>query len=170
MKKVVLALMLLAVNSMAIEVGKVPTVVTISGDNGGKLSGEPWSSSSLKGKVHIVFYVDPDKKDLNDPFANALKKKHFSRSKYASVAIINLAATWIPNVAIEAKLKKKQKDFPDTLYVKDKNKVLVKKWSLADDNSDVLIFNKKGELIYKKFGKFSKNEIEKAVKLVESNL
>jgi YtfJ family uncharacterized protein len=170
MTKIVLALMFVAVSSMAIELGKVPSSVTLSGDNGGKTDGSTWSSATLKNKVNIVFYVDPDKKDLNDPFAHALKKKHFSRSKYSSVAIINLAATWIPDVAIESKLKKKQKEFPHTTYVKDKNKVLVKKWSLADDNSDILIFNKKGELIYKKFGKMSKAEIETALKLIEKNL
>ena len=170
MKKIVLALMLVAVNSMAIEIGKVPSLVTLSGDNGGKVNGSSWTSSSLKSKVNIVFYVDPDKKDVNEALTQALKKRHFSRSKYASVAIINLAATWIPNVAIESKLAKKQKEFPDTIYVKDKKKVLVKKWSLADDNSDVLIFNKKGELIYKKFGKLSNAEIAKVLKLIEKNL
>jgi len=155
---------------MAIEIGSVPTPVTLSNDNGGKTDGSAWNSSSLKGKVHIVFYVDPDKKDLNEALSKALKKRHFDRSKYASVAIVNLAATWMPNALIESKLKSKQKEFPDTTYVKDKKKVLVKKWSLADDNSDILIFNKKGALIYKKFGKLSNTEISKVLSLIEANL
>jgi predicted transcriptional regulator len=71
---------------------------------------------------------------------------------------------------LEAKLKEKQKKFPNTLYVKDKNKVMVKAWNLADDNSDVLIFNKKGKLIYKKFGKVSQSEIQEVIKLVEKHL
>ena len=170
MKKTVVALAVLSTSIMAVETGKVPVPVTISGDKGGKTSGEAWKSSSLKGKVHIVFYVDPDKKELNEALSQALKKRHFDRSKYGSVAIVNMAATWMPNVAIEAKLKSKQKEFPDTVYVRDRDRVLVKKWALADDNSDILIFNKKGVLIYKKFGKLSKAEISKVLSLIEKNL
>jgi len=170
MKKVFLSVLLLTGSIMAVEVGKVPVSVSISGENGGKTDGNAWKSSSLKGKVHIVFYVDPDKKELNEGLSKSLKKRHFDRSKYGSVAIVNLAATWMPNTLIESKLKSKQKEFPDTTYVKDKKKVLVKKWSLADDNSDILIFDKSGTLIYKKFGKLSKNEIAKVLALIEKNL
>ena len=170
MQKIVLGFLLIVGSSMAIEVGKVPSAVSIEGENGGKIDGTSWSSKMLKEKVHIVFYVDPDKKDLNQDLSNALKKRHFSRKKYGSVAIINLAATWMPNALIESKLKSKQKKFPDTTYVKDKKKVLVGKWNLADDNSDILIFNKKGKLIYKKFGKLSAKEISSVLALIEKNL
>jgi len=163
-------LAILSTSIMAVETGKMPAPVTISGDSGGRTDGKAWNSVSLKGKVHIVFYVDPDKKDLNEALNQALKKRHFDRSRYGSVAIINMAATWMPNAAIEMKLKSKQKEFPDTTYVRDRNKVLVKKWALADDNSDILVFNKKGELIYKKFGKLSSSEISSVLKLIEKNL
>ena len=170
MKKIILGLLVLVGSSFAVEVGQVPSAVSLSGDNGGKTDGSTWNTSSLKGKVHILFYVDPDKKDLNEALTKALKKRHFDRKKYASVAIVNLAATWMPNALIEAKLKSKQKEFPDTTYVKDKKKVLVKKWNLADDNSDVLLFDKNGKLIYKKFGKLSNAEIAKVLSLIEANL
>jgi len=170
MKKIILGFLLIVGSSMAIEVGKVPSIVSIDGKNGGKTDGTSWSSKMLKGKVHIVFYVDPDKKDLNKNLSNALKKRHFDRKKYGSVAIVNLAATWMPNALIESKLKSKQKKFPDTTYVKDKKKVLVSKWKLADDNSDILIFDKKGKLIYKKFGKLSGKEISAVLALIEKNL
>jgi len=152
---------------MAIELNHVPSSVTIEGENGGKLDGTPWHSSMLKGKIYTVFYVDPDKRELNTPLAHALKARKFDRKKVNSVAIINLAATWIPNVVLESLLKKKQKEFPDTLYVKDKKKVLVNQWNLADDNSDILIFDQKGKLIYKKFGKVSDEEIKKIITLIE---
>ena len=170
MKKIILGVLLIIGSSMAIELGKIPSSVSIDGKNGGKVDGTPWSSKMLRGKVYIVFYVDPDKKDLNEDLSNALKKRHFNRKKYGSIAIINLAATWMPNVLIASKLKSKQKKFPDTIYVKDKKKVLVDKWQLADDNSDILIFNKKGKLIYKKFGKVSRKEIPAVLKLIEKHL
>jgi YtfJ family uncharacterized protein len=155
---------------MAVELGMVPTFVIIEGENGGRTDGTPWESSMLKGKIYTFFYVDPDERDLNNPLADALKAKKFDRNKVNSVAIINLAATWLPNIVLEAKLKEKQKKFPHTIYVKDKKKILVKKWNLADDNSDVLIFDKKGKLIYKKFGKVSDNEIKDVIALIEKNL
>ena len=170
MKKIVLGFLVLVGSVAAVELGKVPNSIVLDGDNGGKTNGVAWSSKMLKGKVHILFYVDPDERKLNEPLTKALKKRHFDRKKYASVAMINLAATWLPNAVLESKLEAKQKEFPDTIYVKDKKKVLVKKWKLADDNSDILIFDKSGKLIYKKFGKLSTKEITDVIKLIEKNL
>jgi len=170
MKKILLAGAILCANAMAIEVGKVPPAVSISGDNGGKTDGSAWHSKSLKGKVIIAFYVDPDKKELNRELNHALQKSQFPGSKFGSVAIVNMAATWMPDVAIEALLKKKQKEFKNTLYVRDRNKILVKKWGLGDDNSDVMLFSKEGKLLYKKFGKLSKAEIKTLLALIEKNL
>ena len=170
MKKIIIGLTLLMVSLSAVELGKVPPAVSIEGKDGGKLDGSAWHSSMLKGKIYTVFYVDPDERDLNNPLADALKARKFDRKKVNSVAIINLAATWIPNVILESLLKKKQKKFPDTIYVKDKKKVLVNKWDLADDNSDILIFDQKGKLIYKKFGKVSEKEIKEVISLIEKTL
>ncbi len=170
MKKIILGFLVLVGSVVAVELGKVPSSITLDGNNGGKTDGSAWKSNMLKGKVYILFYVDPDERKLNEPLTQALKKRHFDRKKYASVAMINLAATWLPNAILESKLKAKQKEFPDTIYVKDKKKVLVKKWGLADDNSDILIFDKKGELIYKKFGKLSEKEITSVLALIEKNL
>ena len=172
MKKILLALALalLTGQGLAIELGKVPTKVVIDGENGAKVDGSAWDSSMLKGQIYTLFYVDPDKKDLNNALADAIKAKKYDRKKVNSVAIINLAATWLPNAIIESKLEDKQKKFPHTIYVKDKKKVLVKQWKLEDDNSDILIFDKKGKLIYKKFGKVSAPEIKEVLALIEKNM
>ncbi len=170
MKKIILVTLLCLGMGHAIELGKVPSLVTLEEKNGGKTDGSAWNSSMLNGKVYTLFYVDPDERELNTPLADALKARKFDRKKVNSVAIINLAATWLPNVILEAKLKEKQKKFPHTIYVKDKNKVLVNEWKLEDDNSDILIFDQKGRLIYKKFGKVSDSEIIEVIKLIEKNL
>jgi len=170
MKKIVLTLFITLGSLMAIEIGQVPPKVQLSGESGGKVDGTPWNSSMLKDKVYVMFYVDPDERKANEALTEALKKRHFNREKYASIAMINLAASWLPNAILESKLKEKQKTFPDTIYVKDKKKVLVKKWQLADDNSDILIFDKKGRLLYQKFGKLSQKEIEQILSLIEKHL
>ncbi len=171
MIQILLSLLLLTLTAAALPLHQVPPTVTLDSDRGETANGKPWvSRDTLKGKVHILFYVDPDKKDLNNALSEALKRRKFDHNHYASVAIVNMAATWMPNFAIEAKLKKKQELYPDTLYVKDKQKVLVKEWGLADDNSDILLFDKEGKLIYFYEGRLNDKEIAKVIKLIEERL
>ena len=168
-----LALALLTtLNLQAVTIGKAPKEVTISGDNGGiAKDSSAWSSSMIKDKVYVVFYVDPDEKDVNEAFNKALKAKNYkTKGDYSTIAIVNLAATWKPNFVIEKILASKQKEFPDTTYVKDKNKVLVKEWDLADDSSDILVFDKSGKVVFYKAGKMSDEDTQKAFKVIEENL
>ena len=149
-----------------IEMGQIPPKIELKDNLGGRLDGTPWSSSELKGKVHVIFYVDPDEKDLNNDASEALKAAKLPRDKFQSFAIINMAATWLPNFAISSALKDKQKQYPTTIYVRDYKKVLVNKWEIADDNSDVLAFDKKGRLFFKKNGKLNEKEIQALLKAV----
>ncbi|NOZ89713.1 MAG: transcriptional regulator [Epsilonproteobacteria bacterium] len=170
MKKLIVFILISSIHLFAINIGEVPKEVTLSGENGGLVDGSEWNSSMLKGKVFVLFYVDPDKKDDNDKFIDALHQKGYDSSKYGSVAIINLKATWLPNFAIEKKLKAKQKEFPNTVYAKDKTKYLVNKWQLADDSANVLIFGKDGKLLYQHTGSMSSDEMQKAFEIIESHL
>ncbi len=171
MIKTLMPIFFIALSASALTLGQIPPEITLDGDNGSTANGKPWSSQqSLKGKVHILFYVDPDEKDTNNELSVALKQRKFDRNHYGSVAIVNLAATWMPNFAIETKLKKKQELYLDTLYVKDKNKILVKRWKIADDSSNVMLFNKEGKLIYLYEGKLDDNEISKVIQLIEENI
>jgi YtfJ family uncharacterized protein len=156
--------------ALALEIGSVPSHVTLEGDNGGRVDGTAWSSEMLQDKVHVLFYVDPDEKDTNSALSNALKAKEFDRGSYASVAIVNMAATWLPNFAIASSLKEKQEKFPHTTYVKDFNKVLVDEWNIADDSSNVLLFDKEGNLIYLHEGKLEQDQIDKVISLIEERL
>ena len=144
--------------------------ITLSGDKGGRITGQDWSSSKLVNKVHVLFYVDPDEKDMNEHVGQALKQEKFSRDNYQSLAVINMGATWKPNFILESVLEGKQKEYPDTIYVKDFNKELVKEWSLKDDSSNVLLFNKKGELLYKIEGKATDEQVTELIGLIKANL
>lgn len=170
MKKILL-FTLLALSAFALSIGQPLKEVTISKENGGLAKDNSmWSSNTIKDKVYVMFYVDPDKKKINDDFFNTLKAKKFDEKKFANIAIMNLAATWTPNFIIEKILKEKQKEFPNTIYVKDKNSVLVNEWGLADHNSDILIFSKDAKLLYFKAGKLDKEEIAKTIKIIEENI
>jgi uncharacterized protein len=145
---------------------QAPKAVVLHDELGGHLDGTAWSSDELKGKVSVLFYVDPDEKDLNNEASEALKAAKFPRQKYQSFGIINMAATWLPNFVISASLKKKQEQYKDTIYIRDFRKVLVKEWGLTDDTSDVLAFDKSGQLIFRKDGKLNEEEIENLVKTI----
>lgn len=150
--------------------GEVPELIVLDGKLGGRVDGTSWSSEEMKGKVHVLFYVDPDEKDLNNDASEALKKEKFPRDRYQSVGIINMAATWLPNFVISSLLEEKQKKYPDTIYVRDYKKVIVKKWGISDDNSDILAFDKKGKLIFWKDGKLDADDITKLIKAIRDHL
>lgn len=167
---VVLAVVLLTQSAQAIDMGAIPPKVELKEKLGGRLDGTPWSSEELQGKVSVLFYVDPDEKDTNNDASEALNKEKFPEDKYQSFGIINMAATWLPNFAISSALKDKQKRYPKTIYVRDYKKVLVKAWNIADDSSDVLVFDKKGLLIFKKEGKLTAEEIKTLIKVIHEHL
>jgi len=152
------------------EVGQVPEKVELQDNLGGRLDGKPWSSDELKGKVHVLFYVDPDEKDTNNEASEALDKEKFPREKFQSVAIINMAATFMPNFLISSSLKEKQEKYPRTLYLRDYKKVLVQQWKLADDSSDIVAFDKSGKVVFRKDGKLTPEEIQKLIKVIKDNL
>jgi uncharacterized protein len=153
-----------------VKIGEAPPEVELKDKLGGRLDGSAWSSRELTGKVHVLFYVDPDEKDLNNETSEALDKEKFPAEKFASVAVINMAATLLPNFMISSSLKKKQERYPRTLYVRDKKKVLVHAWNIADDNSNVLAFDKEGRLIFRKDGQLQADEIRLLIQVVQEHL
>ncbi len=166
----VLALLLINQAAQAIEIGEIPPKVELREKLGGRLDGKPWSSEELRGKVHVLFYVDPDEKDTNNDASEALDREKFPSDKFQSVGIINMAATWLPNFAISSALKDKQKRYPTTIYVRDYKKVLVDAWKIADDSSNVFAFDKNGRLIFRKDGKLTPEEIQRLIKVIRDHL
>jgi len=84
--------------------------------------------------------------------------------------IINMAATWLPNFAISSSLEEKQKLYPRTIYVRDFKKSLVKAWHIADNTSDVLVFDGQGRLIFRKDGKLDSEEIARMIRTIKDHL
>ena len=152
-------------------IGEIPPKVVLKGDLGGRIDGTQWSSEELVSeKVIVLFYVDPDESELNNHVSDALKAENYPKEKYGSIGMANMAATWLPNFAINMKLKSKQEKHKETVYVKDLDKTLVKKWGLSDDNSDVIVFGKDGRVLYSVDGKFTDAQVKEIVKAVWDNL
>ena len=152
-------------------IGEIPPKIVLKGDLGGRIDGTQWSSEELVSeKVIVLFYVDPDESELNNHVSDALKAENYPKEKYGSIGMANMAATWLPNFAINMKLKSKQEKHKETVYVKDLDKTLVKKWGLSDDNSDVIVFGRDGRVLYSVDGKFSDAQVKEIVKVVWDNL
>lgn len=148
---------------------KLP-ILSLSGKDGGHLDGSAWNLSDnlIQNKVTVIFYVDPDEKDLNEEMSEILSKKNYPKDDVQYIAIINMAATWLPNFAIAASLEKKQKKYPDTLYLKDFTKKGVNTWGVDDDQNNFILLNRESKVIYSKFGKIDKKEQELVIKLLEA--
>ena len=170
--RIIIGLLLWSVAVFGLEVGSKLPNATIAGADGGYVKdSKPFNASDLKGKIFVIFYVDPDEKDTNEHFVQILKQKEYKKNEnYQSIAIVNLAATWKPNFVIEKLLASKQKEFPKTIYVKDKKSVLVKKWNIADNASDIIIVDKNGVVLFVKEGKMSDTDIQKACAIIEKGL
>jgi len=153
-----------------VPVGKKADLITLSGDAGGRVDGTEWSSSELVGKVWMLVYADPDESDANDAATEAVKAKDYATDVYSSVAVINYAATWKPNFAISAILKGKQKDYPNTVYVKDMDKMVVEKWGLADDSNNIIIFAPDGTVVYSFDGQLPADEIAKMIGIIDAEI
>ncbi|MCF6245093.1 MAG: YtfJ family protein [Sulfurovum sp.] len=154
----------------AVNVGEKLPNVTLEKDNGGNNLGQAWHSSSLKGKVHVLLYMDPDKRKEAMPFLDILNSKHYDKQKYSTVAIVNLAATWMPDAVLETMLSKKQQELNNTEFIFDKTKYLLKKWNLKDDASNIIVCDKKGKILYLKSGKLSSAEVDKVMQIITANI
>ena len=94
---------------------------------------------------------------------------HYRLRSYI-LGVINIAATWMPNFAIQMKLESKQKEYPTTTYVKDMQKILVEQWGLADDSNDALIFDREGKVVFSVDGQLNPSQIEEMLQTIRKNL
>jgi len=170
LQKIIFILLSFMFMGNAVEVGHVLPKVILDKANGGTADDKVWNSKILKGKVHTLLYMDPDKRSDSQILLDALAKLNIDNHKYSTVAIINLAATWMPNSILQSKLKEKQKELNNMEYVFDKTKFLVKKWHLKDDASNVMILDKNSKVIYQKSGKLSTKDVEKILQIISKTI
>lgn len=149
---------------------RTPPLVELAGDDGGRLDGSSWNSSELEGTLSILMYVDPDRIKVNEHVENALANEKYPPETIKSVAIANLAATWKPKFLITKILKRKQKQYPGTIYLTDKRKVLVKQWGLHDHSYNVLVFGQSGSLLFNKFGALLPVDVGNLTNIIWSQL
>ncbi len=156
--------------SADLALGQAPPVLILEGDAGGRVGGGLWSSASLEGKVHVLMYVDPDKVKINRHVEEALAKEEFDRQLLASVAVINMAASWKPDFAIDLILKGKQEKYPNTIYVRDRDRAFVTKWGLVDQGYHVLALSANGEVIFSVANELSNKQVTNLIETIHKHI
>ena len=114
-----------------------------------------------------MFYVDPDAHNLNDHVGLALKTHGYKKGELDSIVVVNLAATWIPNAIIDSRLQEKQREFPNTLYLRDQKKIIVDEWGFDDDSNVVALLNKDGSLAFYRSGRLSDDDVKLLLSLID---
>lgn len=153
-----------------LRVGTPAPVLRLDGDNGALVTGGPWSSDQLRGRVFVLFYVDPDEKDLNEHVGEALQRENFPSATFGTVAVINMAATWMPNWVLGRALASKQKKYPRTVYIKDFDRVFVKEWGLRDNSYDIVVFDGEGVVRFTAHGKLTEEQLADMLATIETAL
>lgn len=139
-------------------------------EDGAYVNGKEFSSKDFKGKITAIFYVDPDHRTINDESNKVLQAESFDLNFYQSFAIINMAATWLPNVVLDQALKGSQKDFPDTKYVKDLKKLFVKKWKFVDDGYQTIVLNENGEVLFNHVGVLTMEKTKELISTIQREI
>lgn len=119
-------------------------------------------------KVVIVFYTDPDCKDVNDPMSAAIKDGGF-KDKIAGIGVVNCTDTWIPDVLIRQGALKKEKQFQGSVILLDPKHILKKSCDLGNCNnaSIVIIIGRDNKVKYSRTIKSEKESIEAIPEVIE---
>ena len=147
-----------------------PPLVALQGDDGGRLDGSRWSSGELVTKVWVVMYVDPDAHTVNSHVEAFLDKAGLPRDQVGSVGIINMQASIMPRFLMDPILAYKQQEYPDAVYVQDHTKRLVKAWRLADDDYNVMVFDRQGVLVFHHAGYMEQPQLDAALAAIRQAL
>lgn len=133
-------------------------------------SKKEFTMNSWAGKVLQVNYVDPDEKDLNEPYNEVIDKavkvdKRIDSVFFKGIGITDCKSTWLPNSAIRAIAGNKAKKFKTTILF-DYDASLQNLWGLPEDNYSVVILDKNRICRYIYKGKIEESEYEKIVQMI----
>jgi uncharacterized protein len=146
----------------ALNVGDTVANVTVrdSSDN-------PVQLPDLGNKVLLIFYTDPDVGDMNDEFADAVKKEGLPKTAFRGLGIANMKDTWKPNAAIRMVVRKKEAKY-NSVILTDPDHLLVNAWNLGscDDASVVILVGKDKKVHYFRKGKVPSQETQVVIKKI----
>jgi hypothetical protein len=160
------------------------TIISIYGQAGTKLvigmkapdwmftdaNKKEFTMNSWTGKVLQVNYVDPDEKDLNEPYNEVIDKavkvdKRIDSVYFKGIGITDCKSTWLPNGIIRKIAGNKAKKFKTTILF-DYDAKLQNLWGLPRDNYSVVILDKNRICRALYIGKIPESEDEKIIQMI----
>jgi predicted transcriptional regulator len=125
-------------------------------------------SDELKGRVVSIFYIDPDKKGLNNHVEYALlKEKGLDRNKtYKDLSIVNMKSTRMPNFIIKSVIKDK-KEKTRAIILIDYDYSIVTLWGMKKQASSVVVLDKERICRYVYSGKLPPEEVTKLINVIK---
>ncbi len=90
-------------------------------------------------RIVSIMYTDPDAKDVNDPLSNAITAKNYPKSKYVAIGIANCKETIWADALIAKKTREKRDQFPDAIFLLDKDRILQNAWQLDSGNGKGIV-------------------------------
>ncbi len=144
--------------------------IALKGENGGTADGKEWNSSNLTGKINLILYVDPGKKESATPLIDKIDSLNYAPDSLGITFIVNTQATFIPDFLIQKMIKSRAEENKNILYVLDQNKVLIKEWKLTEENINVLIIDSSGKTLHRHDGEITEEYINKLISRIDNVL
>ncbi len=120
------------------------------------------------GKVLLINYNDPDEKDMNEHFTDAVKKEVESgvlkKSSFKGIGIADCKASWKPDGLIRT-LGASEATKYDTVILFDYNAFLREAWGLKEDSANAILLDKNRVCRAIVRGRVPDNQVEYLLKL-----
>lgn len=139
---------------------------------GDGFSYQPWSSTSMAGKVYVVQYLAArlTASKMNEPFTDALREANLPNEKHVSTTLINADdAMWGTSGMVDGELKSSLKKYPHASLVNDAAGAGLKAWGLKKESSAIIVLDKSGKVIFFKEGALTADEIKSTLALIQNN-
>jgi predicted transcriptional regulator len=132
-------------------------------------SGKVYTLGSFKKKVLIFWYEGAKSKEQNRWLKKLLKKiydkNRISSTKWESIGIANFQEHWAPNSLI-AHMIKKEAEETKALILCDRTGKMMKKWGFRNGRSNIYVFDKNRNLVWKTSGPLNKRRGKQLIRLV----
>lgn len=143
---------------------------TLNGENGGLYDGSEWHSASLRNKVNLILYIDPDKQKQVKPLIAKLNSELSSTDSLGLFFIVNTSATMIPKFILRKKIANRAKSEKNTTYIFDHKRVLINKWNLADGEINIFLLDKTRHIFFNHTGRLSQEVIKTIIQTINDTL
>ncbi len=126
-----------------------------------------WSFKDGLGKTSLFFLVDPDDPDKLAALRDRLKQKNFSPALFHTFAVIDLEATWKPNILIKSRVAAEQKKNPITTFLFDSESKLRRIFDLKEGRTHYLLFSASNSKIAFWQDPLDDKQIDEIIKKIE---